>query len=250
MPEELLDIKQAAQFLQVSETSLRRWTNSGRLACLRVGLKRERRFRRTDLVAFLENQPAELADAAERSRAAPNGTVIAGVPVAYGTHLCALYGNDAGRGKLAVAFLADGFRANTVSYLSGSPEFRQQILAQLEHARPSLNTDLAEGRVVLSGSHPNLHAQYDYWETKFVSALSAGGKSLRVVGDLSSSLDAGMSVDQVAEYERGYDRIIARRFPVVTLCMYDVRRFASLEVVQALKGHSDTFRYPAERLLA
>src|SRR5437879_12576237 len=43
--DELLDIKQAAQFLKVSETSLRRWTNAGRLACLRVGRKRERRFR-------------------------------------------------------------------------------------------------------------------------------------------------------------------------------------------------------------
>jgi excisionase family DNA binding protein len=252
MPKELLDIKQAAEFLQVSETSLRRWTNSGRLACLRVGLKRERRFRRADLVAFMENQPVELAAGAERSSGAQDGrgTVIAGIPVAYGTHLCALYGNDAGRVRLAVAFLADGFGANSVCYLAGSPESRDQILDQLEHARPSLKNDVAEGRVVLSESHSTPHAQYEDWETKFVSALSAGGKSLRVVGDLSSSLEAGMSLDQVAEYERGYDRMIARRFPVVTLCMYDVRRFASLEVVQALKGHSDTFRYPAERLLA
>ena len=56
--EELLDIKQAARFLKVSETSLRRWTNSGRLACLRVGRRRERRFRRRDLLAFVEEQPA------------------------------------------------------------------------------------------------------------------------------------------------------------------------------------------------
>jgi excisionase family DNA binding protein len=56
--EDLLDIKQAARYLQVSETSLRRWTNSGQLACLRVGRKRERRFRRADLLAFMEYQPA------------------------------------------------------------------------------------------------------------------------------------------------------------------------------------------------
>lgn len=55
--EDLLDIKQAARFLQVSETSLRRWTNAGQLACLRVGRKRERRFRRADLLAFMEEQP-------------------------------------------------------------------------------------------------------------------------------------------------------------------------------------------------
>lgn len=56
--EGLLDIKQAGRFLNVSETSLRRWTNSGDLTCLRVGRKRERRFRRADLLAFLEYQPA------------------------------------------------------------------------------------------------------------------------------------------------------------------------------------------------
>lgn len=56
--EDLLDIKQAARFLQVSETSLRRWTNAGHLACLRLGRKRERRFRRADLLAFMEDQPA------------------------------------------------------------------------------------------------------------------------------------------------------------------------------------------------
>lgn len=65
MPEgdELLDIKQAARFLKVSETSLRRWTNSGRLPCLRVGRRRERRFRRADLLAFLED-PSGGADRA------------------------------------------------------------------------------------------------------------------------------------------------------------------------------------------
>ena len=41
---ELLNIKEAAAFLKVSEASLRRWTNAGKLACMRLGAKRERRF--------------------------------------------------------------------------------------------------------------------------------------------------------------------------------------------------------------
>src|SRR3979411_2766981 len=57
----LLDIGQAAAFLNVSEASLRRWTNSGRLACLRVGRRRERRLPREDLGGFLEGQTSELA---------------------------------------------------------------------------------------------------------------------------------------------------------------------------------------------
>src|SRR5438094_957820 len=41
-PEQLLNIKQAAELLNVSEISLRRWTNEGRLACRRVGAAGEK----------------------------------------------------------------------------------------------------------------------------------------------------------------------------------------------------------------
>ena len=57
---ELLDIAQAAALLQVSEASLRRWTNRGRLPCLRIGGRRERRFRQADLMAFLEPDASAL----------------------------------------------------------------------------------------------------------------------------------------------------------------------------------------------
>lgn len=254
--EDLLNIKQAARFLGVSETSLRRWTNSGRLACLRVGGKRERRFRRADLVAFMEHQPVSRehqaltqgphrSDSLDRTQA-----VIAGIPVRHGTHLCALFGNDAGRSQLAVAFLADGLRPGNVCYLVASPEPRSQILGQLETGRGSLQPDIDSGQLVLPKYHHTAQEQCDYWERAMVAATSAGAVSLRVVGDMAACLDAGMSLRDVAEYESRYDRTVAARFPVVTLCVYDVRRFESLKVIEALKSHTDMFCYPAERLFA
>jgi len=56
MPEKqrFLTITEAAEFLQVSETSLRRWTNSGKLRCFRVGGRSERRFLQEDLLAFMQ----------------------------------------------------------------------------------------------------------------------------------------------------------------------------------------------------
>src|SRR2546421_2422019 len=76
---ELLDIAQAAALLHVSPMSLRRWTNSGRLSCFRIGGRRERRFRRADLLALLERS-------GEPTRA----------PQAPG-HLCGLYTSMAAR---------------------------------------------------------------------------------------------------------------------------------------------------------
>ena len=248
--EDLLDIKQAAAFLGVSETSLRRWTNSGQLACLRVGGKRERRFRRADLLAFMESQPVTDPPARSQPSDRRQHTVIAGIPVTFGTHLCALYGNDAGRTKLAVTFLSDGLRPGSVCFLAASAEAWGQILGQLERERGSVQPEIDAGRLVLYKYCPTPQEQLDYWETNFVSAISAGATSLRVVGDMTCCLIAGMTLDEVMEYEAGYDRILAKRFPLVTLCLYDVRRFESLEVVKALQGHTDMFRYPAERLLA
>src|SRR2546425_6977503 len=90
-PEQLLNIKQAAELLNVSEISLRRWTNEGRLTCLRVGGRRERRFRRQDLLDFLENLDPRSAD---------DAVLVGGVPVQLGGNLCDLY--DSGLGPLRV----------------------------------------------------------------------------------------------------------------------------------------------------
>src|SRR5688500_9783017 len=101
--EDLLDIEQAARFLNVSETSLRRWTNSGRLRCLRIGQRRERRFRRSDLIAFMEAQPGTGVGASD-----PVGSALetAAHHIREGHHVCGLYSNDVSRLQMAVSFLA------------------------------------------------------------------------------------------------------------------------------------------------
>ena len=135
--EPFLDIEQAARFLNVSETSLRRWTNDGRLACLRVGRRRERRFRRVDLLAFLEREPSVESGA--------TGSL------ARGTHLCGLYSSEQGQVHQALIFLADGFRPGTVTYLVGTPETRGRILAGLAREHADLDAEIAEGRLVVCG---------------------------------------------------------------------------------------------------
>lgn len=52
----LLGIKDAARFLSVSVTSLRRWSDSGEVPCYRVGKAGHRRFRQSDLLAYLESK--------------------------------------------------------------------------------------------------------------------------------------------------------------------------------------------------
>ena len=49
----LMTLAEAATYLGVSMVSLRRWTTNGQLRCVRVGSRRDRRFRKADLVAYI-----------------------------------------------------------------------------------------------------------------------------------------------------------------------------------------------------
>jgi transcriptional repressor of dcmA and dcmR len=250
--EGLLDIAEAAQFLNVSEVSLRRWTNAGRLACVRVGRRRERRFRRADLIAFLEHQPARRSPESGASplrEPGPSGTALTALPL--GTHLCGLYASEHGRAAQAAAFLAQGLQGGSVSYLVAAPDAQREVLAQLAGGEPTLQAHIDAGRLVLSEYAATARAQTAYWERTFRAAMARGATSLCVVGDVSGAqLAAGQPFTAVVDYEERYDRLLAQRFPVVTLCQYDVRRCAGVDLLDVLKCHEDALRDPGERVLA
>jgi excisionase family DNA binding protein len=247
---ELLDIKQAAALLGVSETSLRRWTNAGLLASLRIGGRRERRFRRGDLLAFMEEHPVAAAKTGEARENHPAGEVmIAGLSVPLGAHLCGLYAGDDGRAALAAGFLADGLRRGSVCYLVGSPKAREGTLARLRAGGQSVERDLDDGMLVLGEYGATAQEQCQYFEETLAAATRAGARTFRVAGDVIS-FRANAGARAVLEYEAAYEHRIARRFPVVTLCQYDVRSFSGADLLDVLKGHRDSLRYPAERWMA
>jgi excisionase family DNA binding protein len=247
--DELLDIEEAAKFLNVSETSLRRWTNTGRLACLRVGRRRERRFRRADLLAFMEHEPAATPPTPP-APIVPHSAhmMIDGVAYAVGAHLCGLFATEATRTRQAIGFLADGLRPGTMCFYMSTPKARTDVVGHLEKIRPSLREDVAAGRLVLAEYIPSPAGQLEYWETRMRAAMVTGVHSFRVIGDLRGFGPDG-SDEGLSEYEAGYEELIAKRFPVVTLCQYDVRQFSGVTILNTLRLHRDNFRYPADRML-
>jgi transcriptional repressor of dcmA and dcmR len=185
-----------------------------------------------DLLAFLERQPGD-------SRGS----------VARGTHLCGFYASEEGQVRQALIFLAEGFRPGTVTYLVGTGETRGRILAGLEREQPGLGTAIAEGRLVVSDYADSAAAQLKWWETWIGQALRRGATLVRAIGDASAFIQAA-SREELFQYEAEYDRRIAHRFPVVTMCQYDVREFTGLLVVDALRAHPHCFGQSAERILA
>ena len=250
---DLLDINEAAQLLSVSEASLRRWTNSGLLPCLRIGRRRERRFRREDLLAFME-QPAVThrspQTGSHRTAALTARPLDGSITLTQGGHLCGLFANDLGRATLAVRFILDGLQEGSMVYVVASTRSIRNLTRYLKGKRPSLQRDIAAGRLLFCEYQKSPRAQIKDFETQLNKAAAAlGVQSFRVFGD-TWEMRKKVTAQKFAEYEEAYDQLIARRYPVVTLCGYDVRRFSGEGVLDALKAHRDTFRYPLERALA
>ncbi|MDT8345734.1 MAG: MEDS domain-containing protein [Thermohalobaculum sp.] len=269
----LLDIHEAARFLRVSEVSIRRYTNSGELPCLRVGGRRQRRFRRVDLERFLGMMPGNAAAAevpapgpapAPLSASAPQpqpqwkmvprgpargSLTLEGLEIAYGSHLCQLYESERGRIQMALPFLADGLAEGDACFLVASEPSRAQLMAALDEARGGLAEDISCGRLRLLERATSGTEMLDRLERAFSAALSDGYRGLRLLGDMAWFLDVGMDSDELMDFELRYDRLIGHSYPVVSLCLYDARRFSGVELLHTLKCHSDTFSLPLNRFL-
>ncbi len=241
---ELMDIHEAARFLRVSEVSVRRYTNNGVLPCLRVGGRRERRFRRADLEAFLGGAPQPGAAPTNAGRLS-----LDGVEVAYGSHLCQLYETDRGRTQMSAPFLADGLSAGDACFLIASDTNRDAILSAMRKRRAAVDVDLSTGRLRFVPCAENGKAMLAALERAFGAALDDGYDRMRLVGDMAWFLDQGLSGEELVDFESLYDSQIGHSYPIVSLCLYDARRFSGVDLLHALKCHSDTHELPLSRFL-
>jgi transcriptional repressor of dcmA and dcmR len=247
---ELLDIGEAAAFLNVSETSLRRWTNAGMLPCMRIGLRRERRFRRSDLLAFMAQPAAAESHAHENERSESDGDwKDEPVTVVHGNHLCGIYGSDAGRLDLSAPFLLEGLRNMSVCFLVAPLRAQKDILKAIKRRRPSVDNDMESDRLIVSEHQDSPAAQFRFFEVAMRKHEAEGVQSFRLVGDMWG-LRVKVSAKQMVKLELGLERLIVARFPVMALCVYDARKFSGIELLDALKDHNDTFRFPIGKTLA
>jgi transcriptional repressor of dcmA and dcmR len=166
-----------------------------------------------------------------------------------GNHLCGIYGSDAGRLELAVPFLLEGLQKKSVCFLVAPSDSQRDILKAMKKKRPSLDSDIKSGRMIVSEHQKTPEEQVRFFEIAMKKAEAKGVESFRVVGDMWG-LRLIVSSKQMIELELGFERLIVPRFPVVALCAYDARKFTGVELLDALKDHDDTFGYPMGSTIA
>jgi excisionase family DNA binding protein len=237
--ERLLTTREAATFLKVSEASIRRWTDSGLLPARRVGRRRARRLREEDLRSFMEAGPGQGTATAETSP--PSTIVIQDVVVSLGDHLAAFYTSDAGRLRIGLPFLRDGLRAGQTVVLRAPSDVREHYFAALRNEGINAVEVVQTGQLML---YPEVSGSASEQVARFEQLLTAASRQrpgqIRVLAETLADVQTLGSVAEHMVVEQQVDAIF-KRFPVVTICQYDVRVFDALTVIEALKLHSDMF---------
>ncbi len=232
----LLNTEEAARFLRVSEASIRRWSDAGLLPVRRVGGRRERRFTEADLIAYLG-----AGSGARQTPEVRTEVNVGGVAVPVHTHLATFYNTDAGRLRLTVPFFVEGLRAGHPCFLCADGNVLDAYVEALRGEGVDIDSAMQDGQFVpVAGPGTTLQAAVDFWEQSFWPVLSGGQTVIRVVGEMGSERKLFLSEAEMMSYEVAYN-LLAKRFPTVTLCQYDVREFSGEAIFLAFRSHPDLF---------
>jgi excisionase family DNA binding protein len=240
LSDKLLTTREAARFLRASEASLRRWADAGLLPASRVGRRRARRFKEDDLLRFMGPDPAGPSRA---TTGLPRAISLEGMSVGLGSHLGSFFSTDTGRLRLGLPFLRDGIQAGQASVLFTLADPRGQYVQALE--REGIDVAAAERNGLLrmlSVATLSPEQFIALLEGVFIDITRQRQGPFRFLGEPVAAVAALQSVNALLSFEHQCGAL-AKRFPVVILCPYDVREFDGQTIIECLKLHHDTFAY-------
>jgi excisionase family DNA binding protein len=235
----LLNTAEAARFLRVSQASVRRWSDSALLPARRVGRRRERRFSESDLSRFLG---AGTSATPRTTGAVPPEVSVGGTPIPAYSHLATFYSTDEGRLRLPIPFFSDGLRAGHKCFLEAEGSVLDAYLEALGREKDvDLDAAIHNGSFVVSnGPGSTVEAALAFWEQSFAAAMAAGPTFIRVVGEMGCVRHLFESDADMMRFEGAFN-MVAKRFPNVTICQYDVRAFSGETIYEALRVHPDLY---------
>ncbi len=226
--EKLLNIKEAAEFLNVSEMTVRRWTNGGKLRCFRVGGKRERRFKFQDLHAYIEGRAVS-----------PNQRTISlgikGLTVPDGSHVTHLSLNAQESVDVGASYMLEGLANDETVLLVAPDASAERVLGAVRECAGDVDALRKKGKLVLSrgATKPETMAN-------FISqvAVKARGR-FRLFGDMSWTQNAGWSLEALHELENITNASLGKGGKLY-LCQYPLWQCSGRKVMMAVETHDHT----------
>ncbi len=218
----LLTVREAASFLNVSEMSIRRWTNSGKLKCYRVGGKNERRFTRQGLENFLQLN----------ERSVPLG--IGSASVKDSSHIAHFYKNSEESVAEGINFLASGLSRGESILLISPDDKSSRVLDGLNDLGFPVDKYRGDGLIVSSDGYYNLREQLEFMTD--IMANCRHEKGFRLLGDMIWAVEKGWSLDEINRLEIETNEVLTSSNKLF-LCQYDMAHFGADGAMMAFDTH-------------
>jgi len=219
-----LTTEEAAKLLKVSEASIRRWSNQGKLKCYRIGGRGERRFLLSDLLECVE----KFKDVEKEAN-----------------HFSLFFRNEKEQLDAVVPFLADYLQSgHRVLYIWDSTK-EEKLYSSLEErginvkelaARRSLCI-FHSSEVYLKDGYFDMERMFSFWETALEESLRMGYSRIFCSGEMTWYLKGLPGVEKMMEYEARLNRITDDYPQVTILCQYNVNRLSGAVIIDAVISH-------------
>jgi len=223
--ENLLNVKEAAAFLNVSEMTIRRWTDAGLLPCYRVGKKRERRFSLQGLHDFLSG-----GQNVTNPSTVPLGFGGLGIP--DGSHFTHLYYDMRESLDVQVGFVRQGLENEETVLVVATDDKKDALLKTLDVRFPPASHSLRQGNLLFSQGMKRPADLIDHIEK--VSSSARG--RFRLMGDMSWALKKGWTEEEIRDLEEMTNR--SPRTGNLFLCQYNLPEFSGRAIMMAVETHS------------
>ncbi|MEH6559445.1 MAG: MEDS domain-containing protein [Oceanicoccus sp.] len=242
----LLTITEAATFLNVSKATIRRWTDDGRLACLRIGVRNERRFLQADLNALIVTSETKHATPKERLVESQEAVPRSVHGSNFG-HRCIVSNTIeeewASLGPAILTALEDGAQVIVVEVSDRRKRLEDLLKAKGLNIRKLLASHVLhcvsiDDSYFLSGEF-RWDRAVAFVESAILAAKARGFDKVLIIGADSRDADSnGQSyADEMKKYELGLDEMLSRHPSASVLCPYTASEISAQLMVQGFLTH-------------
>ena len=235
---EMLTLDEAAHYLGVSKTSLRRWTNDGQLSCHRIGLRNERRFERQMLEAFLAGRKERASvDFPGASRQPASG--------APREHFGFFFRNPSEQWEGFRTYFLDYYRSGMPTIYLHNASTREQIADRVRGE--GIDPDVALERGLLRLVHArDLYLQQGAFSADFMIAFvrrtmialrAEGYPRILLTGEMDWYFSGEKGVEEIHAYEYRLNALLDEYPNSTIVCQYDISRFDAEATLAACCTH-------------
>lgn len=225
--DKLLNVKEAAAFLNVSEMTIRRWTNAGLLPCFRIGKKRERRFEPRQLQEYIAPETVP-----KRAAGTTRSLGLGNLRVPDGTHLTHLHDNQEEALHTQVSFIRQGLENGETVLMIAPAASRQRCLQSLARGGWQVATPLAQNRLHCDEGRESL-ADLLAYITRITASVPG---RFRLLGDMAWAREKCWPLARLKRLEESTNTQLSRP-GALFLCQYDLAACSGREAMMACETH-------------